>query len=310
MSISTDSVNQNRNIFDVEQAKLRLSASQIGNQVIHFSRLQSTMTRAREIAETQLQTQSPLSSGLAIVADLQTAGRGRLNRKWVSPVGTGLLMSVLLGPDQLPSQLYQLPMLVSVTLVNAIIEMYPASAGHVKIKWPNDILLGDTPGKVAGILIESAFGRFGIDYSVVGIGVNVNQTHEELPPAEGGMHRPNSLRLWLGEPADRTELFIRICQQLEYQINISHNDKLLFENWKNLLCTLGQPITISTLRQSAHNEFETDAEIEEQFTGTAVDVNQDGTLIVENAHGCRRAFASGQASLRPDLNKQSDALRV
>jgi BirA family transcriptional regulator, biotin operon repressor / biotin---[acetyl-CoA-carboxylase] ligase len=141
--------------------------------------------------------------GAVAVAEEQTQGRGRLGRNWHAPARTSVLVSVLLRPQ------VELPRLPELSLVagGAVAEAI-ASVSEIEptIKFPNDVLVGGR--KVAGILAESSDGRV-----VLGIGVNANQTGDQLPvdaPTE-----PTSLRLELGQPVDRAQLLAAILQQLE-----------------------------------------------------------------------------------------------
>lgn len=114
------------------------------------------------------------SEGLVLVAEEQTCGRGRLDRSWVSPAGAGLTMSVLLRPVPTMKAWGWLPLAAGLALVNAVRAL---SETEVALKWPNDLLLGTAQAKAAGILAESGDGAV-----VLGVGVNVSTTSDELPP--------------------------------------------------------------------------------------------------------------------------------
>jgi BirA family transcriptional regulator, biotin operon repressor / biotin---[acetyl-CoA-carboxylase] ligase len=141
--------------------------------------------------------------GAIAVAEEQNAGRGRLGRSWHAPAATSVLVSVLLRPSVEPSRLPELSLVAGGAVAEAIAE---ATGLDPAIKFPNDVLLGGR--KVAGILAESSEGRV-----VLGIGVNANQTAEQLPadaPTD-----PTSLRLELGRPVDRPPLLAAILLHLE-----------------------------------------------------------------------------------------------
>jgi BirA family biotin operon repressor/biotin-[acetyl-CoA-carboxylase] ligase len=143
------------------------------------------------------------AEGAIAVAEEQTEGRGRLGRTWEAPAGTSVLVSVLLLPAVAAARLPELSLVAGGAVAHAIVAvtgMEPA------IKFPNDVLIGGR--KVAGILAESSDGRV-----VLGIGVNVNQTLEQLPV--GAQTEPTSLRLELGEPVSRVRLLAAILLQLE-----------------------------------------------------------------------------------------------
>jgi BirA family biotin operon repressor/biotin-[acetyl-CoA-carboxylase] ligase len=143
------------------------------------------------------------AEGLVLVAEEQVAGRGRLGRTWVSPPGTALTFSVLLRPAGLPvARRSWLPLLAGIAVVSAV----RALTGLVaQVKWPNDVLIGDA--KLAGILAEGTG-----DAVVVGIGVNVATSPEELPAGPGGL-RATSL-LASGAPVAREDLLTEILRAL------------------------------------------------------------------------------------------------
>jgi BirA family biotin operon repressor/biotin-[acetyl-CoA-carboxylase] ligase len=141
--------------------------------------------------------------GTVAVADEQTEGRGRLGRSWEAPAGTSIHVSILLRPPVEPSRLPELSLVAGGGVAEAIAEV---TGIEPAIKFPNDVLIGGR--KVAGILAESSEGRV-----VLGIGVNVNQSEDQLPSGAGTT--PTSLRLELGEPVDRARLLAAILFRLE-----------------------------------------------------------------------------------------------
>jgi BirA family biotin operon repressor/biotin-[acetyl-CoA-carboxylase] ligase len=141
--------------------------------------------------------------GAVAVAEEQTAGRGRLGRSWEAPAGTSVLVSVLLLPAVEAARLPELTLVAGGAVTEAIAD---ATGLEPAIKFPNDVLISGR--KVAGILAESSEGRV-----VLGIGVNVNQTREQLPP--DAQTEPTSLRVELGEPVDRAQLLATILLRLE-----------------------------------------------------------------------------------------------
>jgi BirA family transcriptional regulator, biotin operon repressor / biotin---[acetyl-CoA-carboxylase] ligase len=143
------------------------------------------------------------TEGAVAVAEEQTEGRGRLGRNWEAPAGTSVLVSVLLLPTVAGSRLPELSLVAGNAVAEAILEV---TGIEPAIKFPNDVLIGGR--KVAGILAESSEGRV-----VLGIGVNANQTLEQLPAT--AQTEPTSLRLELGEPVSRLRLLAAILLQLE-----------------------------------------------------------------------------------------------
>ena len=142
--------------------------------------------------------------GAVAVAEEQTEGRGRLGRSWEAPAGSSILVSVLLFPRVEAPRLPELSLIAGGAVAEAITHVTGIAPS---IKFPNDVLIGGR--KVAGILAESSEGRV-----VLGIGVNANQTREQLP-AEA-QTEPTSLRLELDAPVDRARLLAEILVRLEH----------------------------------------------------------------------------------------------
>jgi len=141
--------------------------------------------------------------GTVAVAEEQSEGRGRLGRSWHAPARTSVLVSVLLRPAIDPVRLPELSLVAGGAVAEAIAGV---TGVQPAVKFPNDVLIGGR--KVAGILAESSDGRVAL-----GIGVNANQTQEQLPV--DSQTEPTSLRLELGEPVDRARLLAAILMKLE-----------------------------------------------------------------------------------------------
>jgi BirA family biotin operon repressor/biotin-[acetyl-CoA-carboxylase] ligase len=152
---------------------------------------------------TQQMFEEDEAEGTVAVADEQTQGRGRLGRSWEAPAGTSIHVSILLRPAVELPRLPELSLVAGGGVAEAIAEV---TGIEPSIKFPNDVLIAGR--KVAGILAESSEGRV-----VLGIGVNVNQTEEQLPASADTT--PTSLRLELGEPVDRARLLAGILFRLE-----------------------------------------------------------------------------------------------
>ena len=146
---------------------------------------------------TQLLVDTSLPEGAVVVADHQTAGRGRLGRSWEAPHGTALLFSVLLKPPP-ERHLPELSLVAGVAVADSLERTLGLA---VQIKWPNDVMLRRR--KVAGCLAEARDGAV-----VLGIGVNVSQTRHELPANAG------SIRTLTGRTTDRDELLASILDDL------------------------------------------------------------------------------------------------
>jgi BirA family biotin operon repressor/biotin-[acetyl-CoA-carboxylase] ligase len=143
--------------------------------------------------------------GAVAATDEQTAGRGRLGRGWVAPPATSVLASIALHPDVPTASLPELSLVAGRACSRALAEV---AVVEPDVKWPNDVLIGGR--KVAGILAEAREGRV-----VLGIGINVLQTAEQLPPRV--QHPATSLLLETGRRIPRAKLLVAVLHHLEHE---------------------------------------------------------------------------------------------
>jgi BirA family transcriptional regulator, biotin operon repressor / biotin---[acetyl-CoA-carboxylase] ligase len=210
---------------------------------------------------TQALVDASLPEGALVVADHQTAGRGRLGRTWEAPPGTAILCSLLLKP---PPERHA-PELSLVAGV-AVADMLERATGlSVQIKWPNDVMLRRR--KVAGCLAEGRDGAV-----VLGIGVNVNQRSEELPEGAG------SLRTLTGREWDREELLASLLDDLGHR----------YAEWR----AGGLDAVYEGL---APRDFLRGRRVSVNGTsGVASKIDRDGRLEIEVGHGERVTVESGE----------------
>lgn len=267
-------------MLNLPQLTSALHNAAIGHTIRHYESVGTTMEVARGLAD-----DAGVASGAVVVADEQTTGRGRMGRTWEAPLGLALLATIILKGDHLPANTSRLAMLAGVAAARAIEEMDPVLAGTVQLKWPNDVLLnGGAPpgGKVAGMLIDAVYAGSRPAYALLGIGINVNQTATELPAPPPGAPQASSLALALGHPVERTALLIALCRQLSAWVAAEPDE--LYATWRSMLQTLGQSVTVRS--------------VEGEYTGMAVEVTEDGALVVEGEGGERRTFSAGDVTLR------------
>ena len=162
----------------------------------------STQRVARELAR------AGAPEGTTVIAERQTAGRGRLGRQWHSPAGVNLYCSIVLRPPLAPSAVPQLALVAGAAVAAAVAEETGLSPG---IKWPNDVLLGGR--KVAGILVEMDAEVERVHHVIAGIGVNLNAPETAFPPALRA--KAGSLRLATGRRVDRAAFTGRLLAALE-----------------------------------------------------------------------------------------------
>lgn len=274
--------------LDLSQLQTRLRDLPVGHTIDYHATIASTMPRAHALA-----TEAEVSGGTLVLADVQSAGRGRLDRHWESPAGLALLVSVILKAPLLPATPALLPMMAGVAVVRAMTTVVPSTFGHTWLKWPNDVLLGSTPeeaAKVAGILIESTWAGGGLQSAILGIGVNANQLAGDLPTVPANTPLPGSLRLFAGAPVRRDDLLVALCTELSTLLSPAMAATTIYTDWREMLATLGRAVTVT--RHGGGSA---------PLAGRAVDVTPAGELVVEDAAGTRHSFAAGDVSLRdPD----------
>lgn len=228
----------------------------LGKDVIYLTECHSTndealdRLRRREIAE-----------GSIIITDHQTKGRGQRGNLWHSESGLNLTFSLLLQPNFLaPSEQFYLNMIISL----AVVELLSDYSADLKIKWPNDIL-HDTDGKLGGILIENIINQTGIEYAVIGVGVNINQTKFSFP-------RVTSLKLLAGQDQDRWEVFRLLVAKIE---------KRYMSLKKGELKKIRSDYLAKLFRLEEWFYFD-DGEV---FEGKIKGIDQNGKIIIEKREG-------------------------
>ena len=205
--------------------------------------------------------------GQVLVAEEQTAGRGRMGRSWVSQPGAALTFSVLLRPVTVPaSRRGWLPLLTGIAVATAV---RSAASVAATLKWPNDVLAGDR--KLAGILAEqSGSGSGSGDVLVIGIGLNVATPSDALPVSPGGL-RATSL-LAEGADAGREPLLIEVLRRFErwylpFRADPDPARTGLLAEYRSLCATLGRHVRAELPGGRV-------------LSGTAEDVDTDGRLLI------------------------------
>lgn len=240
--------------------------------------IDSTNIRAKRLAE------EGEPEGTLVVADRQTAGRGRRGRGWLADSGVGIWMSLILRPKLEPTRLSGITLIAALAVNRAIRDV---SGAETRIKWPNDIVLGGK--KLCGILTEVSSEMNYTHYAVTGIGINVNTAQF---PAEM-QEIATSLYLETGCRTDRVALigrFAAVYGDYYEQYLRDGNLEAFVEEYNQMLVNLDQQVTIY------HGMVE-DADPSQIETGIARGINADGALLVE-MDGCRKLVVSGEVSVR------------
>ena len=241
-------------------------------EIHHYEVIHSTNIRARELAE------KGASEGTLVVAESQTAGRGRRGRLWVSPQNDGIYLSLIARPQLSPSEAPQITLLTAVALANAIMNQTDLL---VQIKWPNDLLIRGR--KLSGILTELHTEGDLVDYVVIGVGVNINTTIEALSTIKD--QKVTSIAIETGERVSRLKFLQAFLVDFEYQYTLlaTHGFSSILECWKNLAGIVGQFIRVDMAGRTVK--------------GRVVDIEQTGVLVVESETGEVRQVFSGDVRI-------------
>ena len=247
-----------------------LSTNYIGKEIYYFPELKSTNIMAKEKA---LHRAEGIDEGTLIIAERQSAGKGRLGREWFSPAG-GIWLSIILYPQLSPSYISRITLMTAVAVVKAI-----KICTHIKsqIKWPNDILINEK--KVCGILTEMSAELDIINWVVVGIGINVNIDHRKFP--EDIQENTISLKATSGKEISRVKLAQTFLQEFEkYYESLKRKEfPSILREWKLYSHNLGKKIRVDTG--------------ERIITGEAMDINESGALILKKEDGELAEIISG-----------------
>jgi len=272
-------------ILNEYEIRWGLETEVIGKDIRYFDEIDSTNNYAKRIAY------DGCKEGTVIVADCQTAGRGRLGRSWLSSAGKGIWMSVILKPRIAPEDVQIITLAASVAVCRAIAAV---TGIHAEIKWPNDVVLDGK--KLCGILTEMNTEIEQVNFLVLGIGINVNHGEEDFP--DDIRNIATSLKAFTrigykdaGDKGEervfsRSSIIRRILLELEDvygKINSGLTDEII-EEWKNYSATLGR-----TVRITGRNC---------EYTGVARDVTSNGRLVVDCTDGITREVVSGEVSVR------------
>ena len=256
------------------EIQIGLSTEIIGKKMEYHPSVESTNRVAKALAYHEAQ------EGTIVVAEEQTGGKGRLDRKFFSPRGKGIWFSIILRPKFSPHDAPKFTLMAAVAVAEAM-ERFNLKA---EIKWPNDILHDGR--KLVGILTEMTGELAKISYMVIGVGINVNISRDEFP--EELRDIASSLSEMSGETLSRVEFFRAVLEEFDklyVEVNDSGFTKVL-ARWKTYNITLGKNVRVISAGDGG-----------EIFTGKAVDLNSEGALIVDTLEGRRTVYA-GDVSIR------------
>jgi BirA family biotin operon repressor/biotin-[acetyl-CoA-carboxylase] ligase len=246
----------------------------IGKAVFFLKEVNSTNSWAKQLAR------SGAREGTIAVAETQASGRGRLDRRWYSPVG-GLWFSVILRPKIYASQVSQLTVMTGLSVIQTLHDLYNLEA-HAK--WPNDVLVNGR--KICGILGEANSEADRVSFVVIGVGLNANfNVHKALP--ESIAAGATSLQTEIGHKVRLERLLITLLKRFEgnYGVYLNKDFSCILAEWKKHANFIGHEVNV--------------VDHEGVFIGIAENVDANGALLVKLEDGTMKSFLAADVSLRP-----------
>ena len=255
-----------------EEVASRLQTERMGRQIRYFSRIDSTNQYAKRIAE------EGAPDGILIIADEQTAGKGRSGRTWVTPPAEAIAFTLLLRPKLSPDRISMVTLVMGLAVTNAVNSLYGVSAG---IKWPNDVVIKGR--KLCGILTEMSAEVRQVNYIVIGVGINANLTSfpEEIREIA------TSLKLELGRDINRAELIARVMAEFERlyaEFEAQGDLGAVMQEYNELCLNAGSKVRV--------------LDPNGEYTGTSRGINSMGELLVETEDGKMQEVYAGEVSVR------------
>ena len=262
--------------IDINRIETQLAGCIVGREISLYEKIESTMDRAKALAE------DGAAEGTVVVAEEQTAGRGRFDRAWTSEAGNDLLFSVIFRPDA--AQAPYVNMAAALSIRSTVRQ---ATGLHTAIKWPNDVKLAGR--KVSGILVESAVTPRtdtsplspSVNYTVLGVGLNVNSDPALTPEIA---ETATSMRRETGRTFDRAHVLIEALRDLDGRYALIRAGRSMREEWSSQLETLGRNVVVHWRNN-----------VEE---GRATGVDEMGNLILTKADGATRSVIAGEVTLQ------------
>ncbi|HET8777626.1 MAG TPA: biotin--[acetyl-CoA-carboxylase] ligase [Candidatus Limnocylindria bacterium] len=238
----------------------------IGRAIEAHESIGSTNDRARALLD------GGSADGVVVVAEQQTAGRGRRGRTWLSPPGLNLMLSICLQPRIAASDAWQLGLASALAVLGAARTHAP-----VALKWPNDVV-ADDGRKVAGLLVETMADGDRLTGAIVGIGINANWSSADMPDeiAAGA----TSLADLAGGPIDRVRLLADVLEAFEDELSRIEAGASPIDRYRAACTTLGTMVSVATPTGVVD--------------GRAVDLDAAGSLVVDAADGGRHVISTGE----------------
>jgi BirA family biotin operon repressor/biotin-[acetyl-CoA-carboxylase] ligase len=267
--------------LNIGRVQAMLTTETFGRRLIYRHQIGSTNDLAKDAAADQA------PEGTVVVADEQTAGRGRLGRRWLAPPGSALLCSILFRPVLALRSAPQLTMICALAAADAVATVACVEVG---LKWPNDLIVAsdDREGegmwrKLAGLLTETGVVGDQLDFVVVGLGLNVNIPAEVLPQIAP---QATSLLVEAGREVDRAALLAALLTGVENRYTVLQAGQDPLSEWVARLATLGRFVRATTSEGTVE--------------GVAEGVDSDGALLLRAGDGALHRLVAGDVTLASD----------
>jgi BirA family biotin operon repressor/biotin-[acetyl-CoA-carboxylase] ligase len=258
--------------FDASRIQAVLTTHTFGRSLTLLPRTGSTNDVAKGLAAQNA------PDGTVVLADEQTAGRGRMGRHWSAPPGTCILCSILFRPDLALSQAQWLTMLCALAAADAVDQV---AALRVSLKWPNDLIVESRHWKkLAGVLTETGVMGERLEFVVVGIGINVNVAPRDLPSLAPDA---TSILAEIGREVDRAALLAALLAGVEARYAQVRAGESPHVEWAARLATLGQLVEATTSGET--------------FVGVAESVDEGGALLLRTPDGELHRLLAGDVTL-------------
>jgi BirA family biotin operon repressor/biotin-[acetyl-CoA-carboxylase] ligase len=255
--------------INVSKIKENLKTKYIGQHIYAFQKVDSTNIIAKFLAGTEIK------EGAIVIARSQVKGKGRLGKKWESPLG-GIWLSIVLHPKMSPRQASLITLGAGVAVTKAVRKL----GVDARIKWPNDILIGDK--KIAGILTEANSKSSTLDYIIVGIGIDSNLDSSSISKEI----KATTLKDELKREVNENNLIVNLLEEFEkiYEYFKNKEFEEILYRWRILSQTIGSYVVI---RQPFGRVLK----------GYVVGINNTGSLILELDNGELKKIISGESHI-------------
>ena len=267
------------NAFSSRAIKAHLGTQVIGKKIRVFDELDSTNSKAYRMAR------EGGEEGEVVLANRQLKGKGRLGRRWLSPPGVNLYVSIILRPPIAVRNASLITLMAAVATAKATKGI---SGLHPRIKWPNDLLIHGK--KVAGLLNELKSNAGKVDFVILGIGINVNMTLEMIPEEMRSI--VTSLREELGYDISRVEFLSALLREVgrEYQAFLTGGTERILREWEEFAQMVGTVVEMKSFH--------------EVIRGRVKGIDTDGALLLSAPDGSEKKIIAGdifQAGEFPDM---------